>query len=737
MKILMLMGGGDVGGAKTHIMSIAKNLSCEHDFKLVSFRDGDFPREAIEAGIDVEIISSKNIIKDRQNFIKLVREFSPEIIHSHGAKANLFAAQTKFMFDIPTVSTVHSDYKLDYLGMPHKQYTFGVINAMSLRKLDFYISVAGRMKQTLISRKFNPNKIFKIYNGIDFEVEPKNADRVEYFAKFGYEIHENDVICGIAARLTEVKDFPTLFNAFKIASDENPNLKLAVAGDGEDKDELIELAKKLGIYEKIMFLGWISDVSNFFSSLDINMLTSISETFPYSILEGILEGASTICSDVGGMSELIDTEINGYIFTPRDVDALAKQMIDLSINREKREHFAELLFAKAKAEFSLKSTYNTQIEIYENCIKRYKLQKEKHHKITICGAYGKGNAGDDAILRAIINELKDLDENIPLCVMSRSPENTKRDYHVNSIFTFNCFKFLRSFATSKIYINGGGSLIQDVTSTRSLYFYLFTLASAKICGAKVMMYGCGIGPVDGKVNRKIAAKVIDKYVDVITLRDEISIDELEILGVTRPKIVLTADPTMNLKPNEEILVKKALMEAEIPENKRYIGIGVRNWTGLGDVLDGIAQGIEYAHKKHGLIPVFLPIEYPSDLVPSEKIAEKLSCENYIINTRQSTETTIGLFAKMDLVLGVRLHSLIFSAGNGVPVIGMSYDVKVDGFFKYIDSDLCVDLRKINIETLEHMIDKALTQEYHQKVIETSEKLRNMEQLNLEILKELL
>lgn len=737
MKILMLMGGGDVGGAKTHILSLALKLSKNNDFKLVSFRDGEFPRQALELGVDVEIIADANILKVRSKLFKLISDFKPEIIHSHGAKANLLASQTKSKFDLPTVSTIHSDYKLDYLGQAHKQYSYGVINAFSLRKIDFYISVAERMRKTMISRKFNPNNVSKIYNGIDFDVPPKEKNRIEYFKNQGFSVTENDIICGIATRLTEIKDIPTLFNAFKIASEKNHNLKLAIAGDGEDFEKLKKLSKTLNIDDKVMFLGWISDVKAFFSSIDINVLSSISETFPYSILEGVLEGCVTISSDVGGMNELITTGVNGYIFKPRDVNTLAEYLYELSVNEEKRSEFSRLLYKNAKENFSLESTCNTQMKIYHDCIDKYEKSKQKHNKITLCGAYGKGNAGDDAILRAIVSEMREIDPNQPLCVMSRSPLDTKLNYLTDSVFTFDFIKFIKSFRESKLYINGGGSLIQDVTSSRSLYFYLFTLATAKICGAKVMMYGCGIGPVSGKFNRKLATKVINKYVDVITLRDEISKKELEIMGVSNPKIIITADPTMNIVPDESANVLKALEKAGVPKGEKYLGLGIRNWKNIDSVREEIAKVIDYAYEKYDLIPVFLPIEYPSDLNPSMQIAKLLKSPYHVIKERQSTETTIGLFSKMDLVLGVRLHSLIFSAGNGVPVIGMSYDIKVDGFLKYIGADTCVSLEDVRYEKMTELIDLAVTDEYKQKVLDTAKYLKEKEFVNITEAKKLI
>ena len=154
------------------------------------------------------------------------------------------------------------------------------------------------------------------------------------------------------------------------------------------------------------------------------------------------------------------------------------------------------------------------------------MKDRKRDGVLICGAYGKGNSGDEAILRSIIASMRSIDPLLPLTVMTRKPEETRLLYGVRAIYTFNVPRFLFSAKRSKLFINGGGSLIQDSTSSRSLYYYLFTIWAAKCRGAKVLMYGCGIGPVSMKKNRRLAGKIIDRYADVITLRDPQSEKEL-------------------------------------------------------------------------------------------------------------------------------------------------------------------------------------------------------------------
>ncbi len=100
---------------------------------------------------------------------------------------------------------------------------------------------------------------------------------------------------------------------------------------------------------------------------------------------------------------------------------------------------------------------------------------------------------------------------------------------------------------SVLYINGGGTLIQNATSWRSLWYYLFTLGLAKLLGNKVDMYGCGIGPVTGKKNIWLVKHVLERSVDTITLREKDSMEELKGFGVGRPEILLSSDPALGPK----------------------------------------------------------------------------------------------------------------------------------------------------------------------------------------------
>lgn len=737
MRIMHLIGGGDVGGAKTHIMTLAAQLSRDGTLRLVSFREGAFAREAEAAGIDTVVLPGANLPSVFFRLKNEVRRFSPDILHCHGAKANMMGALLKRCLRLPVVSTVHSDYRLDYMHSMMKQAVFGTVNLLSLRYVDYRVTVAKELNRTLVKRGFDPEKIFTMHNGIDFSAPRPAVSRAAYFKGMGLEVEDGDAVAVTAARLTRVKDIPMLLRAFKRALESAPGLKLVVAGDGEEKAALVSLSRELGLEGRVVFPGWIKNMDEFFGAADINTLSSVSEAFPYSLLEGARGGCATVATDVGGVSEIILDGVTGLAAAAGDENTFAAHLARLGSDPALRQKLSGALYEKAEREFSITSMKEKQEEIYKVIARRAeKEKKEKRRSAVICGAYGRGNAGDDAILKAIVADMRSIDPDMPVFVASRLPKETRLTYRANSFYTFNVIKLWAVLRRSKLFVNGGGSLIQDVTSSRSLYYYLFTLKLAKALGCKVMMYGCGIGPVRGARNRKTAAGVINDAADVITLRDRVSFEELADMGVTKPVIRLAADPAMSIRPAPPALSDCALESEGIDPEGRYICFVLRSWK-TAEPVQALVCAAEYAYYRFGLTPVFLSAEYPKDLPAAEKVAARLCCPCHVIRKPHGVETVIGILSRMRVVAAMRLHALIFAASNGVPVVGISYDVKVEGFMKYIGVPEWVALEKADAEILKNLIDGAVGRHDSGKTAETVDMLRERERINSRSAAELL
>ena len=740
MKVIHLISGGDSGGAKTHVLSLLQNLNKTITAQLVCFRDGPFADEARKLGIPTRICGGNNVLRVRRQLSRYIRQEGFELIHCHGSRANMIGAMLRKSTGLPVVTTVHSDYRLDYMGRPLSRLTFGTINAYALRKLDYRIGVSDAMVDLLISRGFPADRFYAIYNGIDFTpAPPPRMERLEYLRQLGVDADEDSVVVGIAARLNPVKDMSTLIRGFAAGYASCPRLRLVIAGDGEEREKLGALARELGVEKQVTFAGWISGgMDQFYSALDINALTSLSETFPYALTEGARFHLATVATAVGGIPHLIDPDVNGFLFTPGDWEALGTYLAALGNDDALRHDMGEKLYEKASTHFSIQNTVDTQLHIYHEILRRYHRPARDRDGVVICGAYGRGNAGDDAILEAILQEMRSIDPDMPMTVLSKDPKSTRLTYRVQAVHRSSFLAWHKAMRHARLYINGGGSLIQDVTSRRSLWFYLYNIRAAKRAGCKVQMYGCGIGPVTRDSHRRLAAKVLNAYVDVITLREPDSREELLRMGVTVPRILLTADPALTLRPACDAEVDSVLLRAGIPPHGKYLCFALRQWKGFDEKADVFAQAARYAYETYGLTPVFTAVEKHLDPVAHRHAAGKLDIPHYFLDDAGGAGTIIGALARMEAVVSMRLHALIFAASQGVPLVGVVYDPKVSSFLKYMGQELFVDLGSVTAQNLCAMIDRAVCQSgTPQSREEAVARLQETEQRNVTVARELL
>ena len=739
MKVIHLISGGDSGGAKTHVLSLLQNLNKTITAQLVCFRDGPFAEEARAMGIPTMICGGNNIPHLRRELADYIREGGYQLIHCHGSRANMIGALLRKPTGLPVVSTVHSDYKLDYMGRPFARLTFGAINAWALRHLDYRIGVSDAMVDLLIDRGFPPDRFYAIYNGIDFTPAPSQGNRLAYLRGLGADVEENSVVVGIAARLNPVKDMSTLIRGFAEGHKSCPRLRLVIAGDGEERQKLEDLAKELGVEKEVTFAGWISGgMDRFYSALDVNALTSLSETFPYALTEGARFHLATVATAVGGIPYLIDQDVNGYLFTPGDWQTLGRYLAALGNDDALRHEMGEKLYEKASSKFSIQSTVDTQLHIYEEIIRRHNRPKRDRDGVVICGAYGRGNAGDDAILEAILQEMRAIDPDMPITVLTKDPKATRLTYRVRTAGRMDVLTWKKAMRHAGLYINGGGSLIQDVTSRRSLWFYLHNIQAAHKAGCKVQMYGCGIGPVLREQHRKLAASVLNASVDVITLREPDSLKELQSMGVTKPEILLTADPALTLPAASEDEIDSVLLRAGIPTHGKYLCFALRNWKGFEDKAPLFAQAAKYAYETYGLTPVFAAVEKHLDPVAGRLAAAGLDIPHYFLDDAGSAGTIIGALSRMQAVVSMRLHALIFAAGQGIPLAGVVYDPKVSAFLRYIGQENFLDLDALTADALKAMIDRMVSSPISpEEQAAAVQKLRQIEQDNVDTARRLL
>ncbi len=304
--------------------------------------------------------------------------------------------------------------------------------------------------------------------------------------------------------------------------------------------------------------------------------------------------------------------------------------------------------------------------------------------IVISGYHGFANSGDEALLFAILNTLRSKKPDLDVTVLSKTPESTAIVYGVKSIYRYNLFKIIKELKSSKMLLFGGGSLLQDVTSSKSLLYYLTIIHLAQKCGIKTMLYANGVGPINKKFNRFLATKILNK-VNVITLRDDKSDEELKSMGVSKPQITITADPAFTLDFSEDFSGKYFTNMAGVPNGRRLCVVSIREWKKSAHNFETtMAEFCDFMVENHNIYPLFVPMQYPADLEVSRNVMKKMKNDSYAINRELSVPEMFSVLSSAEIVVGMRLHSLIYATTLGIPAMALVYDPKISAFMESLN-----------------------------------------------------
>lgn len=331
-------------------------------------------------------------------------------------------------------------------------------------------------------------------------------------------------------------------------------------------------------------------------------------------------------------------------------------------------------------------------------------------KIMISGYYGFNNTGDEAILKSMVRAFKEKIAQVKITVLSHSPLQTSQTYQVKSINRLHLINIVCCLRDTNLFISGGGGLLQDSTGKGwSILYYLGLILIAKIVKIPVMIYAQGIGPVNNQVNKKLMKWILNK-VELITVRDNSSKELLENLGVVKPSIYVNSDPVFLLKRrsiNYIIDSYPYIQELINSTNRPLVGVSVREHRSNGPDLKRIfAQAADYLIENYKVKIIFLPFKFDEDVHISEEILSLMKNQADVLKIKLEPEELLSLLSRLSLMVGVRLHSIIFSSMANIPFIAFDYDPKV----KYFVEDL--GLSELLLE-----INEDISLKYFQEKIE--------------------
>lgn len=277
-------------------------------------------------------------------------------------------------------------------------------------------------------------------------------------------------------------------------------------------------------------------------------------------------------------------------------------------------------------------------------------------KYVISGYLGFDNFGDEAIAKVLTTHLKNINAE-KITVLSSNPNKTAKFYNVESV---NFLKFINPILKSDVLISGGGSLLQDITSLKSLIYYLAVIVTALVFNKKVIIFAQGFTPFRTKIG-KFLTKFVLKYCDKIYVRDFQSQSMLSSMNLNSE---LIADPVFSI---------------EIPsvENKNGIGVQLRDYSTLkNSFLKSLADEIA-KNFPNETIKIF-SLQNSLDYEISIKFAELLKNKNIKTEIYDHTEIdeTISEISRLEYLIAMRFHACLVGAKAGVKTLGINYDVKV-------------------------------------------------------------
>ncbi|MEB3290400.1 MAG: polysaccharide pyruvyl transferase CsaB [Leptolyngbya sp.] len=281
-------------------------------------------------------------------------------------------------------------------------------------------------------------------------------------------------------------------------------------------------------------------------------------------------------------------------------------------------------------------------------------------RAVLCGYYGMGNGGDEALLATLLQMLPSQIEPV---VLSGNPAETADRYGVEAVPRKQLGAVIQALRRSEFFIWGGGSLLQDVTSLQNPLYYTGLMALAQWLGLKTIAWGQGIGPLQHPLSRQLGRYVLS-HCEAVSVRDNGSMAWLarwQIPGLQAP------DPVW-------VLTSEAVDGIHVPAPRVAVALRPHPWL-TESRLDQITQALATFQARTETSLLLVPFQPAKDLAIAEYIQPRLPGPSQIY-TLTNPRQLKGLFRATDMVIGMRLHALIMAAAEGCRCFALSYDPKV-------------------------------------------------------------
>ena len=359
-NILHLTEVWDTGGAENVFISLVENLDkTRYNSDVCLLRNGWLKTQLDRRGVETLVIPQHRSFDFPwlYQLVKLLRRRSIDVIHAHEFAMNVYGALLSRITGIPNVTTVHG--KNYYCEKLRRRLGYRFAARQSIM-----VAVSEDLKQFLVkSTAIPPERIRVVPNGINLNRYLTNGEDATVRRELG--IKAGSPVIGTVGNLFAVKGQIYLIRACRIVAKTFPDFVLLVAGEGEELTVLQTEAHDLGIQENVKFLGFREDVPSLLQAMDVFVLPSLSEGLPLSVLEAQALQKPVVASDVGGVPEVVEDGISGFLVPPKNPQALADKILLLLRNTQLATDLGKEGRKRVEQAFSLEHMIQEYQSLYE------------------------------------------------------------------------------------------------------------------------------------------------------------------------------------------------------------------------------------------------------------------------------------------------------------------------------------------------------------------------------------
>lgn len=654
MKILILTDRLDVGGAETHIAELAlglRRMGDEVDVLSAGGRTADRLTQLGFSHIRLELCTHNPIrlLLLRRKLRSIIRQNRYDVIHAH-ARIPALLLRGKKATQAARIVTVHAHFrqnawlrKLCYWG----ERTIAVSEDLRTYLCDTY-GISGE-------------RVRVIANGIDCArfspIERSGTDTVRVL--FASRL-DADCSCG-ASLLCALA--PSLCRAF-------PQLEIGIVGGGDQLAVIRAAAahvNRLLQRDCVKVYGQIDDMASLLQQQ--NIFIGVSRV----AMEAAACGCAVIlCGDEGYLGILTQKNAKNAIlsnFCCRGEEKAKKTRLE----RDLRLLIQQSALCR-RLGLEAREVICKDFDASDMCTKTRALYLRVIHppyrrRVLAGGYFGCGNAGDDAILQGFLDGMHAISPETEICALTADPNRAEKRFGIRCIERKNPIAVRYALHRSELFVCGGGSLLQNATSNRSLHYYLSLLRMAKRAHCKTILYAAGIGPIRGERAKKAVAKGLRRC-DYISLRDPDSLRFLIGLGMDRARLHESADPALLMPLPPSTRTTALLREQGLPDRQNRLCVILRRLPPDNEpLLRSFATAVHLLCKRHRLTPVFL-LFCAEDETSARSVCRIVG--GTILHPRAIEDLT-ALLRDSRLILSMRLHALILAAATATPAIGISID----------------------------------------------------------------